>query len=213
MKILLTVLTIAAAVLGGIIALIIIIFLMILPVKAELITGYNADEKFFLRAKYSSFVMDLIPLSRKPRKKGSGENAEDNNSDKKTDRNKKGIFERKLHMMQRSDYINLLGYVTDSLKKMRFGEIFANIIVSTEDAAETAILYGTLTGAVFPVLGRIDSSGKAKNINVHINADFAAGTTFADINVEVYLRTVHAVALALKVLIYILKLKEKENGK
>ena len=214
MKIFLTILAVTAAVLGGLIALIIIAVLIILPVRAELIAGYNDDEKFFLRVKYSSFVLNIIPGNRSSSKKAkpdsSGKESEKNSSEKKKN---KGLFARKLRLMHRNDYLMLLGYVRDSVKHMRFGEIFANLIVATEDAAATASYYGALNALIFPLIGKIHNDGKANNISVHINADFATTKTFADIYTEVYLRTVHAVALFFKVIIYILKLKEKDNGK
>jgi hypothetical protein len=256
MSVFLTVLSVLGAVVGGIFALVIIAFLAILPIKAEVDIGYNNEDKFLLRIKYFLFSYTFFPSKKKKKpenkqnedetpasdgnqtdtdgkheekkqdkppdhgkatkkKDNDGKNSdpEAENSDKKPEKSKENFFSKKAKQMGISDYITLLGYVKDMLGKIRFGDILINLIFGSDDASKTAMIYGTAPSAIFPLIGRIHNEKKAKYIDAHINADFASETTFADVYAEVYIRTIHAVALAAKALIYIMKIKENDNGR
>jgi hypothetical protein len=228
MSVFLTVLSVIAAVTGGLIALVIIVFLCLLPIKAEIDTGYNKDDGFFLRAKYFLFSFTLFPPTSKDKKEkkkeeppssdenGSEEESEEDKSAKETEEKrsrKENVIVRKARSMGISDYITLISYVKDMLGKIRFGDLCINIIAGSDDASKTAVIYGALTAAIFPLIGRIHNEKKAKYIDAHINADFGTEKTFTDIYAEVYIRTIHAVALAFKTLIYILRIKENNNGR
>ena len=231
MSVFLTVLSVIGAVIGGILALILIVFLVLLPIKAEIDTGYNKDDGFFLRVKYFAFSYSIFPkLERKKKKKEKPENNDkppeetdgkpDENaeqSEKTEDKGKKAKKEsslgKKVRNLGMSDYLTLFGYVKDMLGKLRFGDLCINLIFGSDDASKTAVIYGAANAAVFPFIGKVHSEKKADYIDVHINADFASETTFADVYAEIYLRTVHAVALLFKALVYIMKKKENENGK
>ena len=69
MSILLTVLSVAAAIIGGILLIITAIFLILLTIKAEIIIGYNKEESFFLRVRYSAVSIDIFPLKKSSQKK------------------------------------------------------------------------------------------------------------------------------------------------
>lgn len=249
MSVFLTVLSVIGAVLGGIAALVIIVFLALLPVKAEVDIGYNNEDKFLLRVKYFLFSFTVFPKKQKKKEdekpkeeensatddnktdtdekklQQSGASTEEKdsdaeknsddteNDDNKTEKNNDSFFMRKAKLMDISDYITLLGYVKDMLGKIRFGDLCVNLVFGSDDASKTAMVYGTATAAIFPLIGRIYNEKKAKYIDAHINADFASETTYADVYAEVYIRTVYAVALAAKVLIYLLKIKENDNGR
>ncbi|MBE6896787.1 MAG: DUF2953 domain-containing protein [Ruminococcaceae bacterium] len=220
MNILLTVLSVIAATAGGLLLLVALIFLILLPIKAEIIIGYNKEESFFLRVRYSAVSIDIFPL-----KKGKKKKKDDRQTSKKQDKTgeesdkteekekKENFFSKKIKAMVVDDYLTLLGHVGDFLTRFRFGDINANLVIASADAATTAKIYGTTTAVVFPILGKIHNGKLAKDIDVHINADFTAEKTYADVYIEIYVRTIHAIALALKALLHILKIKETNNGK
>ena len=213
MNILLTVLSVIAATAGGLLLLVALIFLILLPIKAEIIIGYNKEESFFLRVRYSAVSIDIFPL-----KKGKKKKKDDRQTSKKQDKTeekekKENFFSKKIKAMVVDDYLTLLGHVGDFLTRFRFGDINANLVIASADAATTAKIYGTTTAVVFPILGKIHNEKLAKDIDVHINADFTAEKTYADVYIEIYVRTIHAIALALKALLHILKIKETNNGK
>ena len=224
MSVFLTVLSVIGAVIGGILALILIVFLVLLPIKAEIDTGYNKDDGFFLRVKYFAFSYGIFPKQERKKKnkdkpeetdgkpdEGSEQSKKKEDKEKKT--KKESSLEKKVRSLEMSDYLTLFGYVKDMLGKIRFGDLCINLIFASDDAAKTAVIYGAANAAVFPFIGKVYSQKKADCIDVHINADFASETTFADVYAEIYLRTVHAVALLFKALVYIMKKKENENGK
>lgn len=213
MNILLTVLSVIAATAGGLLLLVALIFLILLPIKAEIIIGYNKEESFFLRVRYSAVSIDIFPL-----KKGKKKKKDDRQTSKKQDKTeekekKENFFSKKIKAMVVDDYLTLLGHVGNFLTRFRFGDINANLVIASADAATTAKIYGTTTAVVFPILGKIHNGKLAKDIDVHINADFTAEKTYADVYIEIYVRTIHAIALALKALLHILKIKETNNGK
>ena len=234
MSIFLTVLSVIAAVIGGLIALVLAIILILLPIRAELIVGYNKEDSFFLKVRYATVTINILP-SKKDKNKAEKTKKEDKDpsetkenkeekpkavkkkpeskENKEEDQGKDNFFEKKLKLLVFGDYLTLLGHVGDFLSRFRFGDINANIIVASEDAATTAQRYGILTAVIFPMLGKIHNEKRAKDIDVHINADFSTEKTYADVYIEIYVRTVHAIALAFKALIHILKLKETNNGK
>ena len=213
MSIFLTVLSVIAAIIGGILALIIALLIILMVIKAEIIIGYNKDESFFLRARYAAVTINIFPL-KKGKKKAEKPKKEEKKPENEDNKEKKeNFFSKKLKLMAVDDYLTLIGHVGTFLSRFCFGDINANIIVASDNAATTAQTYGALTAAIFPLLGKIHNEKKAKDIDVHINADFTAEKTFADIYIEIYVRTVHAFALAFKALIHILKLKETNNGK
>ena len=207
MSILLTVLSVAAAIIGGILLIITAIFLILLTIKAEIIIGYNKEESFFLRVRYSAVSIDIFPLKKSSQKKKEDKKPKKEKEKQPENEKKENFFSKKIKAMVLDDYLTLLGHVGDFLSRFRFGDINANIMVASDDAATTAKNYGRLTAVVFPILGKIHNGKLAKDIDVHINADFTAEKTYADIYIEIYVRTVHAVALALKALIHILKIK------
>jgi len=213
MSIFLTVLSVIAAIIGGIIALIIALLLILMVIKAEIIVGYNKDEGFFLRARYGTVTINILPLKKDKKKAEKPKKEEKKSESENKEEKKENFFSKKLKLMVVDDYLTLIGHVGTFLSRFRFGDINANIIVASDNAATTAQTYGALTAAIFPLLGKIHNAKKAKDIDVHINADFTSEKTFADIYIEIYVRTVHALALAFKALIHILKLKETNNGK
>lgn len=207
MSILLTILSVAAAIIGGILLILTAIFLILLTIKAEIIIGYNKEESFFLRVRYSAVSIDIFPLKKSSQKKKEDKKPKKEKNQQSENEKKENFFSKKIKSMVLDDYLTLLGHVGDFLSRFRFGDINANVMVASDDAATTAKNYGRLTAVVFPILGKIHNEKLAKDIDVHINADFTAEKTYADIYIEIYVRTVHAVALALKALIHILKIK------
>ena len=207
MSILLTILSVAAAIIGGILLIITAIFLILLTIKAEIIIGYNKEGSFFLRVRYSAVSIDIFPLKKSSQKKKEDKKPKKEKEKQPENEKKENFFSKKIKTMVLDDYLTLLGHVGDFLSRFRFGDINANVMVASDDAATTAKNYGRLTAVVFPILGKIHNEKLAKDIDVHINADFTAEKTYADIYIEIYVRTIHAVALALKALIHILKIK------
>jgi len=91
------------------------------------------------------------------------------------------------------------------------------ITVGSEDAARTAMLYGTVSQGVAYLLelfGKYVRVRRAKD-NVHINADFTAETTTADVKLVLTMSALSALRLLLRVALDFLKhqLKNTVRGK
>ncbi len=221
MTVFLNILSVIAAIIGGLLVFVAAVILVLLPIKAELIVGYNNEEKFFFKLRYAAASFGISSPKKTPQKPKEPpvkktDDPEDNKTDDAKDskkEKKENFFSKKVNLLKVKNYIELLGYVGTFLKRFRFGEILANVVIASDDAAKTAMEYGAVTATVFPLLGKIHSEKLAKDIDVHINTDFTAKKTYADVYVEVYVRTIHILILAFKALIYLLKLKETNNGK
>lgn len=124
-----------------------------------------------------------------------------------------GFFRKKVSLMKLDDYTTLIGYIGELIEKFRFGELKVIIRVGSESAATTAIMYGSLSAAIFPIIGVIYNSGKGKNIDAHIIPDFKSEKTDCDIYIDAGVRTVHAAVLLLKILLYIIRIEENQDGK
>ena len=78
-----------------------------------------------------------------------------------------------------------------------------NVVVSKEEAADTAIQFGLCSGIVSAILALASGFGKAviKDENVSIQPDFISGKSRIETDVTLSVRTCHAVILLLKMLV------------
>lgn len=127
-----------------------------------------------------------------------------------------------------SEILEIIRDVTDIVKavtKTFFGHLKVkvtrlHITVATGDAATTAIAYGAVCDALlhlFAILESVDGVSLPGRKNVSVNADYLSDSSAFDIKVSFSLRVWHvlhvgAVAL-IKLVGYLLKKQEKDNGK
>ena len=87
------------------------------------------------------------------------------------------------------------------LKAITVTKLFARVDIAGEDAAQTALTYGKICGAVYPALGVVESKLKVKKQDVQIAPAFCAEKTqFAfDVRLKISLWRVVVAALILLV--------------
>lgn len=79
-----------------------------------------------------------------------------------------------------SGFLNLLRDIASAtsvalngiLKRLKVDRFVLNITVRSEDAASTAIKYGTTCAAVYPVIGILESKMNIKNSVINVESDF-----------------------------------------
>ena len=78
-----------------------------------------------------------------------------------------------------------------------------NVVVSREEAADTAIQFGLCSGIVSAILALASAFGKSiiKDENVSIVPDFITGKSRIETDVTMSVRTCHVIVLAIKLLI------------
>lgn len=92
----------------------------------------------------------------------------------------------------------ILGKLVWFLKKLKFDHIRLNLSVSSEDAADTAIMYGTICTALYPVLSLITSNASVKYKEINISADFNKTAIILDLSFCVKLRLIYALVALIK---------------
>lgn len=160
----------------GIIAL----FLIILSIPLS-VYGYY-DEEFILYVKYTFFKFYIYPPQDRPKKEKKEKEKPEKKKEKKPDDNKKGDnFIVTFYKNQGvSGIIDLIGNVMAILKKsgksifraFHIKHLYIKILVSSSDAAQTAVDYGKMCAKVYPSIGFITSNIKSKNVRVNVSPDF-----------------------------------------
>lgn len=92
----------------------------------------------------------------------------------------------------------ILGKLVWFLKKLKFDHIRLNLSVSSEDAADTAIMYGTICTALYPILSLITSNASVKYKEINISADFNKTAIILDLSFCVKLRLIYALVALIK---------------
>lgn len=79
------------------------------------------------------------------------------------------------------------------LKHLRIEQLVLYMTVAEEDADQTAISYGRISGGIYNFLGVLDSALKLKIKTVDIIPDFVTGEAVYDISFKVKLRFCHII--------------------
>lgn len=99
---------------------------------------------------------------------------------------------------------SVLGSTAKMLKHLRFTDLDLMVAVGGDSADETAIAYGRMCAAVFPVIGAIDSMAKLKVKRVAVCPNFLLEDTKYDISFQVKLRIVWFLKAALGIFLKII---------
>ena len=206
-----------------IIAAILLLILAVLCAKLQIIVGSNDTSRFFLKIKLANVpVFSLGDKSKgeKPKKEPKPK-PEKKKKDKKEQKEKKRPgFTDKIKALKPEHYLKLLESLKDEIVKKLYFEVFkVNIVAANGDAAKTAVFYGQLNAAIFPLAGLIYNNKKAKEMEIHIKPDFNKEKSEFDLLFNIITRPIHAVVFALKAYAYINRTakaafkKEKSNEK
>ena len=99
------------------------------------------------------------------------------------------------------------------IKKLKFDHIKLNMSISSDEAANTAILYGTVCSVLYPILSLITSNSSVKYKEINVSADFNKTAIVADFSMCVKLRLIYAVIVFLKVYSEYRKMIKEEDKK
>ena len=192
------------SVLGIIILSLVIIIIICLFFKVKLFIAY--DKKFIVKLKFLFFSINLIPQKndknkseknkqkqKKTEKSKKDKNENDNAEKQQTESKKRGIFE----------YLEITKIIiTRFIKKIFFETIDIYIKAASSDAARTAMFYGELNAAIYPIIGFINSNKEVRNLKVIIEPDFSTDKAEYRINLIMYTRLVYALHSIILVLKY-----------
>ena len=204
----------ALYIIGGI--LLFLFVLLLIPVSAEI--SYIDD--FNLRVKYGIIKVFDNLKPKKPKKEKPKKSKSD--SGKKKEKPKKEsfisrVFKEKGKIGGIKFCFAILKAVFSKLiwvlKKISFKKLFLDITVSSDDAANTAVTYGAVCAAVYPVIALIKENTKIGVSEVNVSTDFEKISPVVKAAVAVKTRLLYAVIAAVALLAEYLRIsKESEKN-
>lgn len=101
------------------------------------------------------------------------------------------------------------------IRKIKFKNFYLNISVASEDAAKTAVIYGTVCAAVYPVITLIDQNTDLHVKKVNIYTDFDKLSPEIEVSVSIKTRLIYAVIAAVTLFFEYLRIKKEsdKNGR
>lgn len=170
-----------------IVILLLFVLFLFLPVGFELKFGTNTETVFVF--KIFNFK---IPISKKNNAERKGKN--------KAESNRKNSLKNKF---KGCSFANKVSFVTEIIKEIVKKIVFllkyinikhmkADITVATENAAFTAIEYGTVCAVVYPLISFISNYKKLNAEDILINCDYSSEKSVFNIEAEVHIRVIYA---------------------
>ncbi len=173
----------------------IIIGILVVLITAVLFLPVGADigfkENFKIKIKFSG--LKVYEISAKEDKVTENEEKTTESVTEKPEEKKEGFFEKlkaKYGFMGAVKELfafaeDLLTHIKRLLRHIKIKKIVINLTVATEDAATTAIEYGAVCSAVYPVLALLSSVGDVKYKSVNINSDFTSAKPYFDFSLSI----------------------------
>ncbi len=170
---------------------IIVFFALLLFLPISLFLSY--EQKFFLRVRFSGIT--VYKLKDKPEEEPPAEEQEVEKVSKEDETPKKqNFFVNDYKKRGFSDFVSyyaavlkeLIQKVLWLLRKMHFKLFCFSLSVASDDAAQTAVRYGAVCSALYPLFSIIMANTDVKVKRIEINADFVnqSSSVAAKLNVR-----------------------------
>lgn len=203
---------IALIILGAVVGILLI--LMFLPLTVDL----SYEDKFVLKIRYAGITLF-----------DNNRTELDKKSDKKQVEKPKGSTPQKkdnffVKTYKQKGLLGTVSYFSDILvivlkklwwivKRFKFRKFKLDLTVATADAADTAIQYGKVCAAIYPVISLLQTITDFKLQQINIGTDF--DKTKWEFNGAILVKTplVYWIVAVISVLIQILKLQREESEK
>ncbi len=182
----------------------VILILLMCPLKVYL--DYDGDVK--LKIGYLFLKFQLIP--EKPKKKKKPAKKQDEKKEKSQPKPKQpGRIKRLIDRHGLDGLIEILKEICEVVvdvlkglsKHLYFTRFNIRICVVGEDAADTAIKYGYVCSAVYPVISVLREHSVIKKFNTDISAGFLAEKTAAEMELTAKIRPLYLIPIVLSALI------------
>lgn len=160
-------------------------------------SGYIVIKYLVFRFKYDIYGDNKIKRVKKRRKKKSKQ---------KTDSDKKDGYLKKLY--DENGYVEgtvqllsilkrFLSKIADLAEKSKISKLVLKIKVASNDPADTAIYYGGVCAAVYPMIGFLNGIFTIKKQNININADYASDKSEIEFMAVLKLRVFSSIKVAI----------------
>ncbi|MBQ7726174.1 MAG: DUF2953 domain-containing protein [Clostridia bacterium] len=205
---------------GGIAAVLLLI--LFFPVSAEA----AFDGQWFLKLRLAGIPVFWRDFGRgeKPKPKKKNAKAKKEPSEKPETPKKRGGFFAQLKENYGlggalSQLFSFVGSVLKKFKKllrhMVFDRLEFSLVFAGDDAAQTAISYGELCAAVYPVFAFLDMASNVRMKQVNLRADFENGESKVQVGFAIRVRTmlIFLGTFALSALLEFFKFKKQVGEK
>ncbi len=199
-----------------ILSILVCIFLaLILPITVEL----DFKKELCMRIKYAGFTafdnqkIYMLKKHKKRKKKSKPVSKQASSQEKKSFFKK--LSEEKGFLGAFKYCAQLLGILVKKMlwiiKRFKFRKVSLDLTIATEDAAKTAIEYGSVCAAVYPTLTFLQTNLNFNPKSVNISTDFDKKNPELKFSLAVTARLIYMLAAAISVLTQYLKLTRKES--
>ncbi|MBQ6066928.1 MAG: DUF2953 domain-containing protein [Clostridia bacterium] len=203
------VLKIIGWVLLGILALIV----LALCIKVKITAEYS-DDNTNAQLQWLFLKIPLYPKKKKAKKpeEEPEEKSEEEEEEAPAEEKPKGKKESMLHMLYRTHGVDGLLELTRKLcsylgtflgglfKSLVVEELYVDVRCAKQDAAETALYYGEVCSALFPMLGALAAKCKVKKYDINVYPDFLAKFSNAQFFAVFRLYPIYVVGITLALL-------------
>ena len=203
MGIFLKILGIFGIVIACAVGLVILAVAALLPAKIKVRIGY-IEEEFILSFKLLFFVFTVSPENKKKKKKKAKEK-EKEKKERPAKKEKDNFFRSHTSDFGVFDYIELIGIVIEKfVAKIYFDKLEAEIRVAGDDAAQTALNFGRLNAAIYPIAGLINGHKRIKKLHIGITPDFTTTKSVYNAEAIAYIRIFDVLAAVIAIIKYLL---------
>lgn len=203
MGIFLKILGIFVIVIACAVGLVILAVAALLPAKIKVRIGY-IEEEFILSFKLLFFVFTVSPENKKKKKK-KAKKKEKEKKERPAKKEKDNFFRSHTSDFGVFDYIELIGIVIEKfVAKIYFDKLEAEIRVAGDDAAQTALNFGRLNAAIYPIAGLINGHKRVKKLHIGITPDFTTTKSVYNAEAIAYIRIFDVLAAVIAIIKYLL---------
>lgn len=203
MGIFLKILGIFGIVIACAVGLVILAVAALLPAKIKVRIGY-IEEEFILSFKLLFFVFTVSPENKKKKKKKAKKKEKEKN-ERPAKKEKDNFFRSHTSDFGVFDYIELIGIVIEKfVAKIYFDKLEAEIRVAGDDAAQTALNFGRLNAAIYPIAGLINGHKRIKKLHIGITPDFTTTKSVYNAEAIAYIRIFDVLAAVIAIIKYLL---------
>ena len=203
MGIFLKILGIFGIVIACAVGLVILAVAALLPAKIKVRIGY-IEEEFILSFKLLFFVFTVSPENKKKKKK-KAKKKEKEKKERPAKKEKDNFFRSHTSDFGVFDYIELIGIVIEKfVAKIYFDKLEAKIRVAGDDAAQTALNFGRLNAAIYPIAGLINGHKRIKKLHIGITPDFTTTKSVYNAEAIAYIRIFDVLAAVIAIIKYLL---------
>ena len=203
MGIFLKILGIFGIVIACAVGLVILAVAALLPAKIKVRIGY-IEEEFILSFKLLFFVFTVSPENKKKKKKKATKKEKEKN-ERPAKKEKDNFFRSHTSDFGVFDYIELIGIVIEKfVAKIYFDKLEAEIRVAGDDAAQTALNFGRLNAAIYPIAGLINGHKRIKKLHIGITPDFTTTKSVYNAEAIAYIRIFDVLAAVIAIIKYLL---------